>query len=142
MRPGTAIAVGTRRPAARQWDRAPRKVITYIENVLESGTACLFTMVQGNLVALTAAHWLTASQTGLIAGALASSAIVMARLRRAWVVSVLLGLVTAFVDAFVHHGHFGPAGIMEAVVTGCGASLLSFALGLSWRFVLRANMPH
>jgi len=46
-----------------------------LENITESATACLLTMVQGNVLALGLGHWIVASQTGVAAGILASSAV-------------------------------------------------------------------
>jgi len=105
-----------------------RKVAPFVENIAESTTACLVTMVQGNLVALSLTHWVIASRTGLIAGVIASVAVWLARAQARWVVSVVLGLVTAVVDYLVHPGQFGPIA-MEAAVTGLGAALLSHLVG-------------
>ena len=69
-----------------------------------------------------------ASRTGVIAGAVASAAILIARTRRRWVISAVLGVATTVVDYLVHPGQFGPA-VMEAVVTGAGAALLSYVVG-------------
>lgn len=99
-----------------------------VENIAESSAACLITMVQGNLLALTLGHWLVASQTGALAGVVTAAAIVLTRTKRRWVISAGLGLVTAVVDYNVHVGQFGPAA-MEAVVTGLGAAVLSYAAG-------------
>lgn len=103
------------------------RVLPFVENVAEATTACLITMVQGNLLALTLAHWLIASRTGFAAGAVTSFAILVARVERPWVVSTLLGLVTTVVDYLVHPGRFGPF-FLEAIVTGAGAALLSFVV--------------
>ena len=62
-----------------------RKFAPFIENIAEATGACLLTMVQGNLMALTLTHWAIASQTGLVAGTLASAAILLARTSRRWV---------------------------------------------------------
>jgi hypothetical protein len=43
-----------------------KKAALLIEYVSESTVACLVTMVQGNLLALTASHLLIESQTGQI----------------------------------------------------------------------------
>ena len=104
----------------------------FLENITESGTACLVTMVQGNLLTLTLSHWLIASQTGVVAGAIASAAILIARIRRRWIVSLLLGAVTALVDFLVHPGQFGPVAL-EAVVTGLAAAFLSHLVGAAAR---------
>jgi len=99
-----------------------------MENIFEAGAACLFTMVQGNLLALGLTHWVIASQTGIAAGLLASLAILLMRTRSRLMISGTLALVTALVDYVVHPGGFGPV-MMEAVVTGLAAGLLSFAFG-------------
>ena len=104
------------------------RITPLVENVAEATTACLITMVQGNLLALTVGHWLVASRTGVIAGLVASVALMAARAERRWMVSLVLGLITAVVDYFVHPGQFGPA-IAEAVVTGAGAAALSLLVG-------------
>lgn len=105
-----------------------------VECIAESTTACLVTMVQGNLLALTLGHLLIASQTGVVAGAIASIAILAARINARWIISVLLGAITGVVDFFVHPGQFGPIA-MEALVTGLGAALLSYVVGLVARSI-------
>ncbi len=110
------------------------RVAPFVENIAESATACLVTMVQGNLLALSLTHWMIASRTGVIAGAVASVAILLSGAKRRWVVSAVLGTVTGIVDYFVHPGQFGPAA-MEAVVTGVGAAFLSYVLGAAVRRV-------
>jgi len=112
--------------------RLNRGIAPFVENVAESATACLVTMVQGNLMALALSHWLIASQTGIVAGAVASVVILVARTSRRWIVSVVLGVATAVVDFFVHPGEFGPV-FLEAAVTGLGAALLSFLVGVALR---------
>lgn len=116
------------------------KTAIYLENIFESGCACLMTMVQGNLFALTLAHWFTASQTGLIAGTVASTAIIATHIRRPWLVSLILGVITAGADFVAHPGTFGILGITEAVVTGSGASMLSLTVhGIGRRLVGRRS---
>ena len=110
-----------------------RKIAPFVENIAESTTACLVTMVQGNLLALTLGHWLIASQTGIVAGTVASIAILMAPASRPWIISVVLGVATAVVDFFVHPGEFGPVAL-EAVLTGLGAALLSYMVGIALRY--------
>lgn len=104
------------------------KAAPFVEGFAEATAACLVTMVQGNVLALTLTHLAIASQTGLFAGLVAGAAIVLARVERRWVVSTLLGLATAVVDYFVHPGMFGPAAA-EAIVTGAAAGALSLAVG-------------
>ena len=109
-----------------------RTVRPFVENVAEATTACIVTMVQGNLMALTLSHWLIASQTGVVAGSVTSAAILMARISRPWVVSAILGATTAVVDFFMHPGSFGPLAA-EAIVTGLGAALLSYLVQIGVR---------
>lgn len=115
------------------------KIWPYVENVTEAGCACLVTMVQGNLLALGVAHWIIASQTGLVAGAIAGTTILAAKLRKQWVISLTLGVVTATVDFYVHPATFGTMAIAEAMVTGVGAASLSYVASLL--FMLKRKTP-
>lgn len=105
------------------------KIATLAEGIAESSTACLVMMVQGNMLAITLGHLAIASETGVIAGAVASALVLAARTRTRWIVSVVLGVVTAIADFFVHPGQFGPV-FAEALATGLGAGLLSFLVGI------------
>lgn len=102
-----------------------KRIAPFLENVAESTAACLVTMVQGNLLALGVSHWLIASRTGVVAGVIASLALMVARTRSRWVISATLGSITAVADFFVHPGQFGPVAA-EAVVTGAAAAALSY----------------
>jgi hypothetical protein len=106
----------------------------FVENISEATAACLVTMVQGNLLAITLGHWLVAAETGLIAGTITSAALMIWSTSKAWIVSLLLGLVTAIIDYMVHPGGFGPA-FLEAAVTGGGATALSFSMEITLRSV-------
>ncbi len=106
-----------------------QKIEPFIENIGEATAACLITMVQGNLLALTLGHWIMASQTGAIAGALTAAAILVSKIKQRWIVSSVLGAITAVVDFFIHPGQFGPI-FLEAIVTGTGAACLCFLVGL------------
>jgi len=110
-----------------------KKAVPLIESVSESTVACLVTMVQGNLLALTASHLLTASQTGLIAGTIATAGILAAKARSRWLISAVLGVTTGVVDFFVHPGMFGSAAT-EAIVTGLAAAILSYLVGASIQY--------
>lgn len=101
-----------------------RKVSTLLENIAESGSACLITMVQGNVLAIGISHWIVASQTGLFAGAASVGALALAKTDNRWAVAGILGGVTAIVDYFVHPGMIGGAAT-EAIITGAGAAALS-----------------
>jgi hypothetical protein len=106
-----------------------KKVTTFVEYVAESSTACLVTMVQGNMLALTVSHLVIASQTGVIAGVLAATGLIIAKTDKRWIVSLVLGIATAVVDYFVHPGMFGPVAA-EAIVTGVAAGVLSYLVGI------------
>ena len=116
------------------------RLLPYAENITEAGCACLIMMVWGDLLSLGPAHWAIASQTGLVAGAIAGTAIVAAKLRKQWIISLLLGVITGVVDFFVHPGTFGTMVVAEAAFTGVGAALLSYSAGLLFslrkRFVI------
>ena len=109
-----------------------KKISALVEYIAESSTACLVTMVQGNMLALTVSHLVIASQTGVIAGVLATTGLIIAKTDKRWVVSLVLGVATAIVDYFVHPGMFGPVAL-EAIVTGLGAALLSYLAGIAIR---------
>jgi hypothetical protein len=110
-----------------------RNLAAFLENIAESASACLVTMVQGNLMAVTLTHWLIASETGIAAGALASVAMLIFRTAKRWMVAVLLGVTTAVVDFFVHRGELGPVAF-EAVITGLFAGVLSYLVGVALRY--------
>ena len=82
------------------------------------------------MLAITLGHLAIASETGVIAGAVASVVVLTARTRTRWIVSIVLGVVTAIADFFVHPGQFGPI-FAEALATGLGAGLLSYLLGMA-----------
>ncbi len=105
-----------------------KKVVPFVENIAEATTACLVTMVQGNLLVLGLSHWIIASQTGIAAGSITAAAVLLSKTDKRWIISLLLGLVTAVVDYFVHPGMFGTV-FTEAIVTGIGAAVLSYLAG-------------
>jgi hypothetical protein len=113
------------------------KVAPYAENMCESGIACLLTMVQGNVLALGLSHWIVASQTGLLAGAIVGTAVVTAKLRKPSVVSLVLGVVTMLVDMAVHPATFSMSSVREAAVTGAGAYVLSLVVSRVFRRLVR-----
>ena len=106
------------------------RVKPYVENITEATCACLLTMVQGNVFAITVAHWIIALETGVIAGLIASTAIVSSKMRRQWMISLTLGLVTAMIDFIVHSGPMILSAIAESIITGFGAALLSYIVSL------------
>ena len=110
-----------------------KKATPLIEYFSESTVACLVTMVQGNLMAMTVSHLLIASQTGIIAGTIATAGLFIAKTRNRWVISVVLGVTTGVVDYYVHPGMFGSAAT-EAIVTGFAAAVLSYLAGTAMRY--------
>ena len=110
-----------------------KKIAPFVENISEATTACLVTMVQGNILALGLSHWIIASQTGLVAGMVASVALIFSRTSNRWIVATTLGIATAIVDYFMHPGMIGPI-FLEAIITGIGAAALSFAVGALLRY--------
>lgn len=108
-------------------ERLPERVPPFVEQYAEATAACLFAMVQGNLLALTWGHWLIASRTGAAAAVATSAALALTRVERRWAVALMLGLGTSAADALVHVGGFGPF-LLEAVVTGAMAAALCFAV--------------
>ncbi|MEO1245637.1 MAG: hypothetical protein AAFX56_08115 [Pseudomonadota bacterium] len=106
-----------------------KKLAPYAENIAESGAACLITMVQGNLLLLGLSHWITASQTGLVAGTAAATALALAKTNNRLIMAGILGATTAVVDYFVHPGMIGESAITEALITGLGAAVLSYVAG-------------
>ena len=105
-----------------------KKIIPVIENIGEATTACLITMVQGNILALGLTHWIIASQTGVVAGAVASMALIISRTTSRLIIAATLGITTAIVDYFMHPGMIEPV-YLEAIITGIGAAVLSYLVG-------------
>ena len=105
------------------------KITPFVENIAESGAACLVTMVQGNILALGLSHWIIASQTGLVAGTATAAAITLAKTNNRWILAGILGVSTAIVDYFIHPGMIGEAAATEAIITGVGAAVLSYVAG-------------
>jgi len=105
-----------------------KKLAPLAENIGEATTACLITMTQGNFLALGLAHWIIASQTGIVAGLAASAALFLTKTDNRWIIAVVLGAVTAVVDYLMHPGMIGPV-FLEAIITGIGAGVLSYVVG-------------
>lgn len=61
-----------------------RPLTSIAENVCEAGAACLVTMVQGNLLAVTLAHGAIASRTVVVSGLAASLLVWITRSSRPW----------------------------------------------------------
>ena len=96
------------------------------------------------MLAITLGHLLIASQTGVVAGAIASITLLAAKATSRWIISLVLGLITAVVDYFVHPGMFGTVAV-EAVVTGIAAAVLSYLVGMAVRLIsdrrVKASRP-
>ncbi|MBU3629374.1 hypothetical protein [Polynucleobacter sp. AP-Reno-20A-A9] len=99
------------------------KLIIFFRRTSEAVPACLFAMVQGNLVIITWAHWVIALRTGAAAGFVM---VVMSYvepktwLHNKYTTGALTGIATALSDYFVH-----PAGFTgEAIATGFAAAIL------------------
>jgi hypothetical protein len=111
-----------------------RKLQPFIEYAAEATAACLVTMVQGNILAITAGHLIIASQTGVLAGAIAAAGLFISSSKSRWIVSLALGAATAVVDFYVHPGMFGSVAT-EAMVTGLAAAILSYLVGSAINYV-------
>jgi hypothetical protein len=121
------VSVASKREGNPETPRLRKRLTPFVENVAESATACLLTMVQGNVLALTLGHWLIASRTGVVAGIFATLVTLFVRIRSKWMIAGMLCLITATVDYFTHPTHFGVA-VAEAVVTGLAAGGLSLLI--------------
>jgi hypothetical protein len=97
---------------------------------VEAGAVCMILMVQGDLAALTGAHLLVASKTGVLA-VLPVLAVTFTRhvrhLLNRWTASAVLGICTFAADAVIHASHY-PGEYTEAALTGIGAFLFSLAV--------------
>ena len=96
-----------------------------------AGAACLLTMVQGNVLALSFPHWITAAKTASGATVIYMICLYLPKIGE-WLKtrlggSVLIGIATFFADLGVHPTHFGLPH-MEAVTTALGAAVISFLL--------------
>jgi hypothetical protein len=113
----------------------------FVRRLTEAGPACLLTMVQGNVAAITPEHWLVALKTGGLAGlgAVLVSFIPNEELREnKYLVAGIVGFCTAVADFIVHPTHFGGEHT-EALVTGVAAGLLCIAFsGIGKK---RSNKP-
>lgn len=108
--------------------RAHGRLGPFLENVTESATACMITMLQGNLLAMTLGHWIIASRTGVLSGTLATAALMLTGGRRRWLVALMLTLATFLADYLSHPSNFGGAAT-EAIVTALAAGTISLLVG-------------
>ena len=97
---------------------------------VEAGTVCMVLMVQGHLGAITLAHLVIASKTGLLAVSPVLGVTFTnyaRRLANKWTTSALIGFCTFFADALVHPSHY-PGEYTEAALTGLGAFVFSIVV--------------
>jgi hypothetical protein len=116
----------------RRWfnDRHQFRLALCGHKAAEAAAVCLMLMVQGNLLALTAAHFALASKTGLLSvfPAMAVSFTPYAHhLVNRWTSSAFLAVCTFLADAAVHPSHY-PGEFTEAALTGIGAFVFSLAV--------------
>ena len=106
------------------------KLEIFIRRVSEATPACLMMMVQGNVFALSFAHWLKALQVGALTGMLAVLVSLSNRKElqeNKFVIAGLTGFLTSVSDFLLHPSHFGGP-TTESIATGIGAGLLCLAL--------------
>ena len=93
------------------------------EKFSEAWLSCMIMMVEGNVLAWTIPHTITALKVAT-SSVLAYAAIQLAfKQENAFVNILLMALVTALMDFNVHPTHFGPVWA-EAVATGAGTAVL------------------
>jgi hypothetical protein len=98
--------------------------------IVEATSSCLVMMTQGNILAITIGHWITAIKTGFLTGIMAVAIAVFGNQKmqdNKYVVAGMTGFLTTISDLFIHPSHFGGVHT-EAIVTGIGAGLLCLAL--------------
>ena len=98
--------------------------------IVEATSSCLIMMTQGNVLAITIGHWLTALKTGFLTGIMAVAVAIFGNQKmqdNKFVIAGVTGFLTAIADLVVHPSHFGGPNT-EAIVTGIGAGLLCLAL--------------
>lgn len=124
--------------AAPSYSLAQRAWI-FVQRFWQPTAACMSCMPGSLGNVMSAAHWALALQTGLVTGALALivSFTPAGRLyRHRWGNALLVGLLTAFADAWSHPNHFGFRHA-EALLTGLVAAVI--ALVASYLFEDRAR---
>ncbi len=98
--------------------------------VVETGAACLFLMVQGQLAQVTVGHLLVASETGALT-VFPLLGITLTRYARhfanRWVSAGFVAVCSFFADAAVHGSHF-QGEYTEAALTAAGAFALSVVI--------------
>jgi len=94
---------------------------------VETGAACLFLMVQGQLGQATLGHFLTASETGVLT-VFPLLGITLTRHARhftnRWLSAAFVAICAFFADALIHRSHYSGE-YTEAALTALGAFALS-----------------
>lgn len=101
----------------------------FVQRFWQPTTACMSCMPGSLGNVMSAAHWSLALQTGIVTGALALflSFTPVGRLYgHRWGNALLVGMLTAFADAWSHPNHFGFEHA-EALLTGLVSALLVLA---------------
>lgn len=102
-------------------------------HVGQSSIACLTAMTQGDFSSVTAKHWIVASTTGVIAGALAiliSFTPLFRRYNPIVSFAIISFLGTLIADRLAHPSHFGGPW-SEALATALGAAAISILISLA-----------
>lgn len=107
-----------------------QKFDIFWKRIVEATSSCLLMMTQGNLFAITFKHWMVGLKTGFLTGLMAVAVSIFGNpeyQNNKYVVSGIVGFLTAISDLIVHPSHFGGV-YTEAIVTGIGAGLFCLAL--------------
>jgi len=97
---------------------------------IETGAACLFLMVQGQLTQATLGHFLVASETGILT-VFPLLGLTLTRFARhfanRWMSAAFVAACAFFADATIHGSHY-PGAYTEALLTALGAFALSVVI--------------
>jgi hypothetical protein len=97
---------------------------------VETGSACLLLMVQGQLAEATMGHFLIASETGILT-VFPLLGITLTRhahhFANRWVSGAFVAVCSFFADALIHRSHY-PGEYSEAALTAVGAFMLSIVV--------------
>jgi hypothetical protein len=107
-----------------------RKAKIFFNRLTEATPSCLLTMVQGDITAITVAHWIKALEVGSLTGLIALIFTLTHHPeleKNEYVIAGITGFITSIADYMLHPSHFGGP-TSEAIVTGIGAGLLCLTL--------------
>ena len=113
-----------------------RKLAVFSRHLAQATAACMTTMTNGNVAAVTLAHWQIALTTGLIAGVI-GVAISFTRLFRGYKHTnsnaIITFISTLVADVISHPSRTGAPlwGLGEASLTAFGAALISLVVSFS-----------